>query len=86
MHQGIDAVRAFYEGNELAQQLELAGNPCVAGNEGAVAMRAIVARGTASAWSSTWWTSRPSTTRAASRACGRSSTWRAHGRSTSDLV
>ena len=44
VHEGIDAIRAFYAGNELAQQLELAGNPCVAGNEGAVAMRAIVAR------------------------------------------
>ena len=44
VHEGIDAIRAFYADNELAQQLELAGNPCVAGHEGAVAMRAIVAR------------------------------------------
>ncbi len=44
VHEGIDAIHAFYEGNELAQKLELAGNPCVAGNEGAVAMKARVAQ------------------------------------------
>ena len=45
IHRGIDAIQAFYAGNELAQKLELAGNPCVAGNEGAVAMKARIAQG-----------------------------------------
>jgi steroid delta-isomerase len=44
VHEGIEAIHAFYDGNELAQRLELAGNPCVAGNEGAVAMKARIAR------------------------------------------
>jgi steroid delta-isomerase len=44
VHEGIEAIHAFYHGNELAQKLELAGNPCVAGNEGAVAMKARIAR------------------------------------------
>jgi steroid delta-isomerase len=42
VHRGIDAVRAFYQGNELAQQLEVTGRACVAGNEAAVPMRAVV--------------------------------------------
>ena len=42
VHSGIDAVSAFYHGNELAQQLEITGNACVAGNEAAIPMRAIV--------------------------------------------
>ena len=43
-HEGIDAVRAFYRDNELAKQLEITGNACVAGREAAVPMRAIVAQ------------------------------------------
>jgi steroid delta-isomerase len=43
-HRGIDAIGAFYRGNELAQQLEITGNACVAGNEAAVPMRAVVAQ------------------------------------------
>ena len=42
VHRGIDAVRAFYEGNEIAQQLEVTGRACVAGDEAAVPMRAVV--------------------------------------------
>lgn len=42
VHRGIDAVRAFYAGNELAQQLEVSGRACVAGDEAAVPMRAVV--------------------------------------------
>ena len=45
IHEGIDAVRAFYRDNELAKRLEITGNPCVAGREAAVPMRAVVARG-----------------------------------------
>ena len=41
---GIAAIHAFYADNELAEALELAGNPCVAGNEGAVAMKARIDR------------------------------------------
>ena len=42
VHQGIDAVRAFYEGNELAEALVLTGPVRVAGNEAAVPMVAQV--------------------------------------------
>jgi steroid delta-isomerase len=44
IHEGIDAIHAFYHESKLAQKLELAGNPCVAGREGAVAMKARVVR------------------------------------------
>ncbi len=43
-HRGIAAIRAYYAGNELAQTLELAGPACVAGREGAVPLRAVIAR------------------------------------------
>jgi steroid delta-isomerase len=42
VHEGIEAVRAFYRENELAEKLEITGPACVAGNEGAVPMRATV--------------------------------------------
>ena len=42
VHRGIDAVRKFYHENELAESLEITGNACVAGNEAAVPMRAVV--------------------------------------------
>ena len=42
VHQGIDAVRAFYEGNELAETLDLTGPVRVAGNEAAAPMVARV--------------------------------------------
>jgi steroid Delta-isomerase len=45
VHRGIDAIRAFYRDNELAQKLEITGPPCVAGREAAVPMRARIARG-----------------------------------------
>ena len=44
-HAGIDAVHAFYRDNELARSLEITGNACVAGNEAAVPMRAVVEQG-----------------------------------------
>lgn len=44
VHEGIDAIRAFYRDNELAEQLEITGPACVAGREGAVPMRARIAR------------------------------------------
>ena len=44
VHNGIDAVRAFYRDNELARKLEITGPTCVAGREGAVPMRATIAR------------------------------------------
>jgi len=44
VHQGIEAIRAFYRDNELAQKLEITGPACVAGREGAVPMRARIAR------------------------------------------
>ena len=44
VHRGIDAIRAFYAGNELAQTLEITGPSCIAGNEGAVNMKARIAR------------------------------------------
>ena len=42
VHEGIDAVRAFYEGNELAQALSLTGPVRVAGREAAAPMVARV--------------------------------------------
>ena len=42
VHEGIDAVRAFYEGNELAQSLVLTGPIRVAGQEAAAPMLARV--------------------------------------------
>ena len=44
VHAGIDAVRAFYRDNELARKVEITGPACVAGREGAVPMRATIAR------------------------------------------
>ena len=41
-HEGIDAVRAFYEGNELAETLVLTGPVRVAGREAAAPMVARV--------------------------------------------
>ena len=45
VHRGIDAIRAFYRDNELAQKLEITGPACVAGREAAVPMKARIARG-----------------------------------------
>ncbi len=42
VQEGIDAVRAFYEGNELAETLVLTGPVRVAGNEAAAPMVAQV--------------------------------------------
>ena len=42
MQEGIDAVRAFYEGNELAETLVLTGPVRVAGQEAAAPMVARV--------------------------------------------
>jgi len=42
VRKGIDAVRAFYEGNELAETLVLTGPVRVAGNEAAAPMVAQV--------------------------------------------
>jgi steroid Delta-isomerase len=44
VHRGIDAIRAFYRDNELAQKLEITGPVCVAGREAAATMRARIAR------------------------------------------
>lgn len=44
VHRGIDAIRAYYRDNELAQKLEITGPVCVAGREGAVPMRARIDR------------------------------------------
>jgi steroid Delta-isomerase len=43
-HEGIERVRAFYRDNELARKLEITGPACIAGREGAVPMRATIAR------------------------------------------
>jgi steroid delta-isomerase len=45
VHRGIDAIRAFYRDNELAEKLEITGPACVAGREAAVPMKARIARG-----------------------------------------
>lgn len=42
VHEGIDAIRAFYEGNELAETLVLTGPVRVAGQEAAAPMVAKV--------------------------------------------
>ncbi len=42
VHDGIDAVRAFYRDNELAESLAVAGPVCVAGSEAAVPLLARV--------------------------------------------
>ena len=42
VHDGIDAINAFYRENELAESLEVAGPACVAGLEAAVPLRAVV--------------------------------------------
>ncbi|MEZ4330770.1 MAG: nuclear transport factor 2 family protein [Myxococcota bacterium] len=44
VHAGIDQVRSFYRDNELARKLEITGPACIAGREGAVPMRATIAR------------------------------------------
>ena len=44
VHRGIDAIRAFYRDNELAERLEITGRPCLAGREGAVPMKAQIRR------------------------------------------
>lgn len=44
VHAGIEQVRAFYRDNELARKLEITGPVCLAGREGAVPMRATIAR------------------------------------------
>jgi len=42
VHDGIDAIDAFYRENELAESLEIAGPACVAGHEAAIPLRAVV--------------------------------------------
>ena len=44
VHEGLDAILAFYRDNELARKLEITGPVCVAGREGAVPMCATIAR------------------------------------------
>jgi steroid delta-isomerase len=44
VHRGIDAIRKFYVGNELAERVEITGPICIAGNEAAAPMRARIAR------------------------------------------
>jgi steroid delta-isomerase len=44
VHRGIDAIRRFYTGNELAERVEITGPICIAGREAAAPMRATVAR------------------------------------------
>jgi len=44
LHRGIDAIRAFYFGNELAERVEITGAVCIAGNEAAAPMRALIER------------------------------------------
>ena len=39
---GIDAINTFYRENELAESLAVAGPACVAGNEAAIPLRAVV--------------------------------------------
>ncbi|HPG27218.1 MAG: nuclear transport factor 2 family protein [Spirochaetaceae bacterium] len=45
VHDGIDAIRAFYRDNELAESLAVAGPACVAGREAAVPLIARVRQG-----------------------------------------
>lgn len=44
VHDGIDAIRAFYRDNELAEALKVSGPACVAGLEAAVPLIAHVRR------------------------------------------
>jgi steroid delta-isomerase len=44
VHRGIDAIRAFYVGNTLAERVEISGAICIAGNEAAAPMRAVIER------------------------------------------
>ena len=44
VHRGIEAIRAFYLGNALAERVEITGAVCVAGNEAAAPMRAVIER------------------------------------------
>ena len=44
VHRGIDAIRAFYFGNELAERVEITGPVCAAASEAAVPMRATIRR------------------------------------------
>jgi steroid delta-isomerase len=44
VHRGIDAIRAFYFDNELAEHVAISGAVCVAGREAAVPMKATIAR------------------------------------------
>lgn len=44
VHEGLDAILAFYRDNELARKLEITGPVCAAGREGAVPMCATIAR------------------------------------------
>lgn len=44
VHRGIEAIRAFYTKNELAQQVRITGACCVAGREAAVPMKARIRR------------------------------------------
>ena len=41
---GLDAIRAFYTENELAERLEITGPVCAAAGEAAVSMRAHIRR------------------------------------------
>ncbi len=45
VHEGIDAIHAFYRDNELAESLAVAGPACVAGLEAAVPLVARVRQG-----------------------------------------
>ena len=44
VHRGIEAIRAFYVGNVLAERVEITGAACIAGREAAVPMKATLAR------------------------------------------
>jgi steroid delta-isomerase len=44
VHRGLAAIRAFYETNELAERVEITGPICIAGNEAAAPMRALIRR------------------------------------------
>ncbi len=45
VHDGIEAIHAFYRDNELAESLTVAGPACVAGLEAAVPLIAVVRQG-----------------------------------------
>jgi steroid delta-isomerase len=44
VHRGIAAIRSFYLGNTLAERVEITGPICIAGNEAAAPMRALIER------------------------------------------